>query len=126
VGIRKVWTWRSGQLAHSRLWLSSKASMRSGGTDPWREKVGRALTEVSIAWQKSSKSLESAWALRLGFSDKRPVVIALAPLGDDEVSVQIKFPLSRGGQPVIDETVELSGEVLPCEGERAAPGEVAG
>ena len=27
---------------------------------------------------------------------------------------------------MIDETVELSGEVLPCEGERTARGEVAG
>src|SRR5436190_1731368 len=40
--------------------------------------------------------------------------------------VRSSFSFSRRGQPVADEPVELSGELLPGSGERTAPGDVAG
>jgi hypothetical protein len=51
---------------------------------------------------------------------------ALASLAEDEVSSQIKFQDSRWGQPLPDEEVEFGGELLPCECEGAAPGDVVG
>ena len=50
--------------------------------------------------------------------------LQLAPLAVDEVPGQIKFSLSRRGQPVDYELVELGGELLPGKGEGAVPGNV--
>lgn len=109
--------------------MTSRVVLRVRGEREWRVEPLRAPpTGATLA------ALAEAQAVRLFVERVRDVQPefeltsenALVPLGHGEVSGQIKFPLSCGGQPVVDETVELSGEVLPGEGEWAVLREVTG
>jgi hypothetical protein len=47
------------------------------GDDRWTQLLGRTIKQVAVSWRECTKSVNSIWAVRLGFDSDSATVIAL-------------------------------------------------